>query len=85
MNKNLKPLFNQKLLCNYYKKIDIPQSKIETLSEKVFNLPEEAITMGKKSGNEENVKNKIVLQLLKKFLDFDEQLDVNYEIFNSCG
>lgn len=78
MNKNLKPLFNQKLLYNYYKKIDIPQSKIETLNEKVFNLPEEAITMGKKSGNEENVKNKIVIQLVK-FLDFDEQLDVNYE------
>jgi hypothetical protein len=78
MNKNLKPLFNQKLLYSYYKKIDIPQSKIEQLREKVFNLPEEAITMGKKSGNEENVKNKIVLQLVK-FLDFDEQLDVNYE------
>ena len=31
------------------------------------------------------IKNKIVLQLLKKFLDLDEQLDVNYEIFNSCG
>ncbi len=78
MNKNQNPLFNQKLLYNYYKKIDISQSKIETLSEKVFNLREEAITMGKKSGNEENVKNKIVLQLLK-FLDFDEQLDINYE------
>ena len=78
MNKNLKPLFNPKLLYSYYKKIDIPQSKIEMLTEKVFNIPEEAITMGKKSGNEENVKNKIVLQLVK-FLDFDEQLDVNYE------
>ena len=78
MNKNLKPLFNPKLLYSYYKKIDIPQSKIEILSEKVFNIPEEAITMGKKSGNEENVKNKIVIQLVK-FLDFDEQLDVNYE------
>ena len=48
MNRNIKPLFNPRLLYNYYKKIDIPQSKIEILSEKVFNLPEEAITMVKK-------------------------------------
>lgn len=78
MNKNKNPLFNQKLLYEYYKKIDIPEAKIKNLNEKVFDLPEESITMGKKSGNEENVKNKIVLQLVK-FLDFDEQLDVNYE------
>ena len=77
MNKN--PLFNQRLLNDYYKKIDIPDDKYNDLVEKVFNLPEKSITMGKKSGNEENVKNKVVLQILK-FLGFDEQLDLNYEV-----
>ncbi len=75
-NKN--PLFNHKLLYDYYKRINIPDVKIKALNEKVFNLPAEAITMGKKSGNEENVKNKVVLQFLK-FLDYDEQMDINYE------
>ena len=79
MNRNQSPLFNPKLLYNYYKKIDISKSKIDILNNKVFNLPEEAITQSKKSGNEENVKNKIVIQLIK-FLGFDEQLDVNYEV-----
>jgi len=79
MKNNKNPLFNHKLLHEHYKKINIPDDKIKTLTEKVFNLPEESITMGKKSGNEENVKNKVVIQLLK-FLDFDEQLDLNYEV-----
>lgn len=79
MNKNQSPLFNPNLLYDYYKKIDISKSKIDMLNDKIFNLPEEAITQGKKSGNEENVKNKIVIQLIK-FLGFDEQLDVNYEV-----
>ena len=65
MNKNKNPLFNQKLLYEYYKKIDIPEAKIKNLNEKVFNLPKESITMGKKSGNEENDKNKIIFQLFR--------------------
>ena len=71
MNKNRNPLFNPKLLYEYLKKVDIAEAKIKILNEKVFNLPEEVITMGKKSGNEENVKNKIILQFLK-FLDYEK-------------
>ncbi len=79
MTGNKNHLFNQKLLIEKYRKIEIDDDSLKELTEKVFNLPEESITMGKKTGNEENVKNKVVVQLLK-FLGFDEQLDLDYEV-----
>ena len=81
MNKNRKSLFSQKLLFSYYKKVDIPQLKIQLLNEKVFNLPEEAITQGKASAS------KALTLLAKKESLFTSGTiaSVDFQICSACG
>lgn len=78
MNKNKQHLFNQKLIIDYLSSIEIPTEKIVDITQNVFNLDEKSITMGKTKGNEENVKNKIIVKILN-FLGFDEQRDLDFE------
>ncbi len=67
---NINFLFDKNLVKEESYRVNLDQPDVETLHKTVLNLPEETITMGKKSGNEENVKIKIILPILK-FLGFD--------------
>ncbi|OLS19075.1 MAG: Type IIS restriction enzyme Eco57I [Candidatus Heimdallarchaeota archaeon LC_3] len=78
MESNHFKLFDSHLLQEEASKISFEEEKIRKIIDNVFSLSEQSITMGKKAGNEENVKIKIVLPLLE-FLNFDIAQDLNFE------
>ncbi|WP_371804793.1 Eco57I restriction-modification methylase domain-containing protein [Candidatus Lokiarchaeum ossiferum] len=78
MPKNSNSLFIPKIIANYIKTIDLSTDSINKLNDNVLSLKESLITMGKPSGNEENVRVKVIVPVLE-FLGFDIAKDIDFE------